>query len=693
MNILENVYRASPFVRTNVEVSFRMRIHPQRIGKYELHKLLGSGGMAEVWQAFDIQLHRYVAIKLLHPDLQATPDFIARFEREARISASLHHPNIVQIHDFQVSNPPEVDSTIAYMVMDYIDGQTLSDYINSTSRRGIFPSASEIVYLFTSISLAVDYAHQHGMIHRDIKPANILLDKRYTNQNVIGEPMLTDFGIAKLLGISTGASSGSWLGTALYISPEQASGYIGNERSDLYSLGVILYEICTGTLPFHGEDSSAIMRQHIHAMPPSPALINPNISPDLASVIMRGLAKDPAMRFASASSMTVALAEAFHQPVPEKLSLPAYVTNDMSEPTYYKPLRSTLLPNGVPSTPQIVKYPSVPTNSPNPTLSPDALLTTANPFGARSAHSVLELPTIASRPVATPSSSPVEPTLIPKNRRKRHIIVLLSLLVLLLIGSVLGALHLFLSNPTAFPTGMIVGQASFISSADITRYTTRGVYDELLLQLNNISDPDKGESYYAWLLSDTNRSPITTVFLGNISVKQGKIDFLYKGDQAHNSLIGNVSRLVIAEEKTQGSASSTLPLPDHSNWRYYGELPQAPLAVDMNHLSMLDHLRDLVTEDSLLQSVRLPGGLDIWLATNTEKVLEWAGSARDYWGEQGSTTLMHNHFVRILDYLDGIPAVQGELPPGADLLLDTSSCYSWSDRAESAGCNIPYLLA
>ena len=257
-----------------------------------------------------------------------------------------------------------------------------------------------------------------------------------------------------------------------------------------------------------------------------------------------------------------------------------------------------------------------------------------------------------------------------KRRRKGQVITLLSLLALLIVGSVIGAVYLLMQNTATLPTGTVVGQASFLSSADITRYSIRGVYDELLLQLNNVPDPATGENYYAWLLSDNNHSPLTTIFLGKMPVKQGKIDFLYAGDQEHNSLIGNISRLVVAEEKTQSSSSSALPLPDHSTWRYYGALPQTPLAADGNHLSMLDHLRALVTENSLLQNASLPGGLDTWLATNTEKVLEWAGSARDYWGGQGSTTLMHNHFVRILDYLDGIPAVQRELPSGTDLLLD-----------------------
>src|SRR5437868_5054748 len=222
----------------------------QRIGKYELHELLGRGGMAEVWKAFDPNLQRYVAIKILHADLQNDSDFIKRFEREARAIASLRHPHIVQVHDFQLVDPTESGNVRAYMVMKYIEGSTLTEYIHRTSRVGKFPSAADIIHLFTSVGTAIDYAHQKGMIHRDIKPSNIILDKRAPSRYLIGEPVLTDFGIVKLIGASTGTLSGWWVGTPSYISPEQAQGRPGNERSDIYSLSVILYEICTGTRPF-----------------------------------------------------------------------------------------------------------------------------------------------------------------------------------------------------------------------------------------------------------------------------------------------------------------------------------------------------------------------------------------------------------------------------------------------------------
>src|SRR5256885_21255 len=196
-----------------------MNTNPLRIGgRYELQELLGQGSMTEVWKAFDTQQNRYVTIKLFHPQLQADPDFIARFLDEARVIASLHHPNIVQVHDFQVFQPPvgaglAAQSTIPYVVMDYVEGQTLANYIMHTSRLGRFPPAAEVVRLLLPISAAIDYAHQRGMVHSDVKPGNILLGKAAYSSTPI--PMLTDFGMTQLL-----KTTGWPLKSAFYVSPE-----------------------------------------------------------------------------------------------------------------------------------------------------------------------------------------------------------------------------------------------------------------------------------------------------------------------------------------------------------------------------------------------------------------------------------------------------------------------------------------
>src|SRR6266576_5652306 len=298
---------------------------PRHLGKYELRESLACGGQGEVWKAFDTQLRRYVAIKQLHANMQSDPDFTSRFEREAQFIASLHHPNIVQIHDFQLVHTPNSDITTAYMVMDYIEGPTLAEYIRNTSHKGQFPTSHDIVYIFTAISLALDYAHERGMIHRDIKPANIILDQRLPRRNAIGSPILTDFGIAKLQGVS--ADTTKVLGTPLYVSPEQARGLAGDKRSDLYSLGIILYEMTTGVTPFHGDSLMAILMQHFQELPTPPALINPIIPPALSEVILKSIAKEPDARFPSASAMAIAVAESLNVPISAELMKPSARTD------------------------------------------------------------------------------------------------------------------------------------------------------------------------------------------------------------------------------------------------------------------------------------------------------------------------------------------------------------------------------
>src|SRR5260221_11571948 len=179
------------------------------------------------------------------------------------------------------------------MVRPYMGGKPLPHYTPNPSARERPPPPVEIVNLFPSITLAVNYAHKKGIIPRNQKPANILLDQHNTAHNPMGEPILTDFGLAKLLGVSAGALTATSLGTPRYTSPEQARGYPGNERSDLYSLGVILYEMVTGVPPFQGDSPNAVLAQHLNATPASPVLLNPNIPPALTMVIMTALAKDP----------------------------------------------------------------------------------------------------------------------------------------------------------------------------------------------------------------------------------------------------------------------------------------------------------------------------------------------------------------------------------------------------------------
>ncbi len=277
----------------------------RRLGKYELHQQLGRGKAGEVWKARDLSLQRDVAIKTLYTDLQQSdPHFLTRFTEEGQRMVSLHHTNIVKVHEADVSRAAQSSEITAYIAMEYIEGPTLTEFLNTTSHRGIFPSISEIIYLFTSLGVAVDYAHQQGIVHGNIKPGNILLNKQNTGQFSAGEPLLADCGLAQLVGIPGVAT------TPHYMSPEQAKGYPATNRSDIYALGVMLYEICTGVVPFRDESSVAVMMQHINTLPTPPILINPNIPPALSEVILRAMAKEPSTRFSLASLLGAAIADA-----------------------------------------------------------------------------------------------------------------------------------------------------------------------------------------------------------------------------------------------------------------------------------------------------------------------------------------------------------------------------------------------
>ncbi|MBO0782221.1 MAG: serine/threonine protein kinase, partial [Ktedonobacteraceae bacterium] len=281
-----------------------MNATPQHLGKYELLQQLGRGGVGDVWKARDLQLRRDVAIKILHSDLQSDPHFLTRFTHEGQHIASLHHSNIVQVHEINVTRPSQASETTAYIAMEYIEGQTLSSYLRDTSHRGIFPTVSQIVYLFQCLGAAIDYAHQKNIVHGNVKPNNILLNMRDISQFETGEPMLSDFALPRLLGPNATIS------TPAYMAPEQARGLAPAGRSDIYALGVILYEICTGVQPFRDESSVAVMMQHINAQPTPPIQINPGIPLALSEVILHALTKEASARFPSGTALAHAIADA-----------------------------------------------------------------------------------------------------------------------------------------------------------------------------------------------------------------------------------------------------------------------------------------------------------------------------------------------------------------------------------------------
>jgi eukaryotic-like serine/threonine-protein kinase len=258
-------------------------------GRYEARRLVGSGGMAEVYLAYDQLLDREVAVKALNDHLARDPQFVERFRREARSAARLSHPNIVSLHDYGQTKDAY------YIVMEYIEGRTVADLI--AGQGPINPV--RVAEIATEVASALERAHQSGLVHRDVSAGNVMI-------GVSGEVKVTDFGIARVMDehdqqTTDGASA--VFGTAAYISPEQAQGQEVDERTDLYSLGVVMFEMLTGRLPFIADNSLALASQHVLNEPPRPSSLNDSIPPQLDAIILRALAKRPEARFQSANEM------------------------------------------------------------------------------------------------------------------------------------------------------------------------------------------------------------------------------------------------------------------------------------------------------------------------------------------------------------------------------------------------------
>jgi serine/threonine protein kinase len=270
----------------------------KKLGKYEIIDRIGRGGMAEVYRGYHVALDRYVAIKLLHPFLADDPEFKDRFENEARNVAKLKHPNIVQVYDFEY----DAEGDSYYMVMEMINGPTLKDRLFDLSSSGERFSIAEAIRITKNAAEALAYAHQRSMIHRDVKPANLMLDD---DQRVV----LTDFGIAKIVTGAQFTASGGMVGTPAYMAPEQGLGEPGDERSDIYSLGVILYQLVTGRLPFDADTPLAIILKHVNEPVPSPSQFVRDMPEDLEHIICKALAKEPENRYQTAAQMAEDLAK------------------------------------------------------------------------------------------------------------------------------------------------------------------------------------------------------------------------------------------------------------------------------------------------------------------------------------------------------------------------------------------------
>src|SRR5215212_877680 len=276
------------------------------IGKVRIERAIAKGGMAEVYLGTHLTLDRAVAVKVMHNYVESDPDLQSRFEREAKVVAGLRHPNIVQIFDYDTAEGHP------YIVMEYLMGPSLATYLRELhSHNQRFPPV-QIARLLITIATALDYAHERGVIHRDIKPGNIILHNKASNISTEEpitertEAVLTDFGLVRIAQAVTQTASGAVSGTPAYMSPEQAQGLKVDHRSDIYSLGVVLYEMIAGRIPFEGDTSWSLIFKHINEPPPS----IPGVQPIVQKVIDRALAKRPDDRYQTARELAAEYMEA-----------------------------------------------------------------------------------------------------------------------------------------------------------------------------------------------------------------------------------------------------------------------------------------------------------------------------------------------------------------------------------------------
>src|SRR5512135_951788 len=282
------------------------------LGKYQLREQLGHGGMASIYRAYHPQLDRFVAVKTLRGELVDDPEFLARFQREAKIVAALRHANIVQVYD------ADVQDDIYYMVMELLEGDTLKARLTDYRAHEEPMPLGEAVRVMLDVLDGLAYAHGEGMIHRDLKPANIMLTKR-------GQAVIGDFGIAQMVGGTRHTLSGALMGTLNYMAPEQGMQNQSDARSDLYSLGIVLYEMLTGKPPFDADTPLAILMKHVNEPLPMPPTTNVVIPEAFERILLKVLSKSPDDRYQTAEEMAQAIRAAAEEAaiqLPDRISLP-----------------------------------------------------------------------------------------------------------------------------------------------------------------------------------------------------------------------------------------------------------------------------------------------------------------------------------------------------------------------------------
>lgn len=295
-------------------------------GRYRIDALLGSGGMSAVYKAYDPNLRRVVAIKLIHPHLSTDIDFIYRFKKEAASVAAFRHANIVQVYDF------DADGEVYYMVLEFVAGETLQDRLKHLKNNNQRMPVDQAVKIMLNMCDALSYAHKQGIIHRDIKPANIMLD-------VQGQAILMDFGIVKILGDTSHTATGAVVGTARYMSPEVIRSEMPDERSDLYSLGVTFFEMLGGQAPFNADSAMSLLMRHLNDPVPDLTSLRPDVPAEIKRIVNKALEKDRDHRYRTAQAMAddlrrfLASLEPATAPISGPAPVPDAATETWAEPT------------------------------------------------------------------------------------------------------------------------------------------------------------------------------------------------------------------------------------------------------------------------------------------------------------------------------------------------------------------------
>jgi serine/threonine protein kinase len=657
----------------------------QRIGPYELQELLIEDAVVEVWKALDTHQRRYVNISILHVNPQVSTNAIAYFHEKIEALIHLHHPNITQILDIRTVQTADKADRGILIASEYIEGQFLAKYIQATARSEQIPPLDTIVRLLAPVGSAIDYAHQYGIIHGAIRPDNIQLDRHNTLPDAPGIPKLIGFCTHYLRPSLTLPISDTF-----YIAPEQAQGYMDNPASDIYALGIIFYELCTGTLPFQGKTPGEVLEQHIHTSPSSPALLNDSLPSAFTAAILRSLSKDPNARFSTASAMIRALADAVNIPAHELQDNTVGAWSDAR--TISQSGLSSSSPNqpGSPLTRQSAPLPVVPAASNNPaSLYPSVTFLTPPATPSNPANSAVNsysqpYPAVAHPPLptgpqpavqnpisaASATTSPPLPAKPPQPRKRapwRYAVAAGLLILVLLVSAITFYPLIHNASPAPVAANTTVGYAFFTNSGQYTPDSARGIADIVQLHMSKVPDPTAGKSYYFWLLPDndnTNTGNIP-ILLGSSS-NGGNIDIPF-GDPNNQDLLSSYSRFLVTEESS-GTPPIT-PSLDKSTWRYYAAFSQTKNPA--TDLSLLDHLRHLLSQDPKLQSVGLYGGLDVWLYRDVLNVMVLSSSIRDNQSTGTNAIFLRRQIVRILDYLDGSQYVSQveKIPPGISPVL------------------------